>query len=71
VWWIMGCSHRTFYRVVGQQKAGDQGEGGSGSGTSMTLVTGGGNMKGEAMECDYFRGEEGEEARRLHGAGGE
>jgi hypothetical protein len=41
----------TFYRAIGQRKVGSEGEGGSGSGTSMTLVTGDGNR------------EEGKEAR--------
>jgi hypothetical protein len=63
VWWIMGCSHRTFYRAVGRWKAGNQGEGGSGGGTSMTPVAGDGNGEWEAMWYDRFhRGREGGEA---------
>jgi hypothetical protein len=59
------CSHHTFYRVIRWQKAGSQGEGGSGGGTSIALVTGDGNREGEAMGCSYFqrgRGGEGEVA---------
>jgi hypothetical protein len=52
--WTMGCSRHTFYRVIGRWKAGDQDEGGSDSGTAMTLVTGDGNGEGEVMGCDYF-----------------
>jgi hypothetical protein len=61
--WIMGCSHHTFYRVVGWWKAGSQGEGGSGGGTLMTPVMGYGNGEGEAMGCDRFQ--------RGRGGGGE
>jgi hypothetical protein len=61
-------SHRAFYRVVEQQKAGSQGDGGSGGGTSMMLVTGDENGEGRRWGVAVFRGEEGEEARRLHGA---
>jgi hypothetical protein len=59
-----GCSHRAFYRVVGQRKVGGQGEGGSGSGTSMMPVTGDGNREGRRWGAAVFKGEEGEEAPR-------
>jgi hypothetical protein len=39
VWLIMGCSRCSFYYVVARRKAGGQGQGGSGGGTSMTSVT--------------------------------
>jgi hypothetical protein len=51
---IMGCSHQAFYRAIGWWKAGIQGEGGSGGGTSMVSVTGDGNGEGEVMGCNYF-----------------
>jgi hypothetical protein len=50
----MGFSRRAFYRVVGWRKAGDQGEGGNDSGTSMALVTGDWNREGEALQCNRF-----------------
>jgi hypothetical protein len=43
--------------VVGRQKAGGLGEGGSGGGISMTLVTGDRNGEGEAMGCSRFQRE--------------
>jgi hypothetical protein len=70
VGWIIGWSHRIFYRAVGRRKAGGQGEEGSGGGTSMSLVTGDGNDEGEAMWCDRFQRGRGEETRQLHGARG-
>jgi hypothetical protein len=48
-----------------------QDEGTSGGGTLMTPVTRYGNGEGGRQWCaTIFGGEEGEEARRLHGAGG-
>jgi hypothetical protein len=49
-----GCSHCTFYRVVGRQKMGGRGEGGSSGGTSMAPVTGDGNGEEETMWCGHF-----------------
>jgi hypothetical protein len=41
---------------------GGQGEGGSGGGTSMALVTGDGNREGEVLGCSHFqRGRQGGE----------
>jgi hypothetical protein len=37
----------------------------------MMSVTGDGNREGEAMGVTAFRGEEGEEAKQLHGVSGE
>jgi hypothetical protein len=60
---IMGYSRRAFYKVVGQPKKRGQEEGGNSGGTSMTLVTGGGNGEGKAMGCGHFqRGERAERA---------
>jgi hypothetical protein len=59
-----------FYRVVEWRNAGGRGEGGSGIGTSVAPVTGDENGEREAMGCGHFRRGRGEEARRLHGAGG-
>jgi hypothetical protein len=70
VGWIIGWSHRVFYRAVGWRKAGGQGEEGSGSETSMSPVMGDGNDEGEVMWCDRFRRGRGEETRQLHGATG-
>jgi hypothetical protein len=54
------CSRRAFYRVVGRRKAGGQGEGGSGGGTSITPVTGVGNRERLVMGCSYvWRGRRG------------
>jgi hypothetical protein len=53
-----------------RRKVNVQGEGGNGGGTSMTQFMRDGNRKGEAMGVAIFRGEEGEEARRLHRARG-
>jgi hypothetical protein len=50
------CSHRAFYRVVGQRKADDQGEGGSSDGTSMVPVTGDENREGRRWGATVFRG---------------
>jgi hypothetical protein len=52
---IMGYSRRAFYKVVGQWKKRGQEEGGNNGGTSMALVTGGGNGEGKAMGCGHFR----------------
>jgi hypothetical protein len=62
-WWIMGCSHHTFYKVVGWQKVCSQGEGGNGGETSMTSVIGDENEEGKAMRCGRYR--------RGSGGGGE
>jgi hypothetical protein len=59
-----------FYWVVEWRNAGGRGEGGSGNGTSVAPVTGDGNGEGEATGCGHFWRGRGEEARRLHGAGG-
>jgi hypothetical protein len=64
--WIMG----TVYMVVGQQKLGIQGEGGSSGGTSMMPVMGDENEEGDAMECGRFWRGVGEEAKRLHSTEG-
>jgi hypothetical protein len=40
--------------LVGWRKAGDQGEGGSGGGTSMVPVMEDENGEGEAMRCGHF-----------------
>jgi hypothetical protein len=40
--------------AIGQQKSSSQGEGGSGSGTSMASITGDENEEGEAMGCSHF-----------------
>jgi hypothetical protein len=61
---------RIFYGVVGHRKVGGQGEGGSGGGTSMVLLTEDENGEGEAMGVVIFRGEEREEATQLHSAEG-
>jgi hypothetical protein len=44
-----------FYRAVGWRKAGGRGEGCGGGGTSMSLVTGDENGKGDATGCNHFR----------------
>jgi hypothetical protein len=45
--------------VVGQQKAGGQGEGGSGCGISMVPVRRDGNKEGETLGGSHFRRERG------------
>jgi hypothetical protein len=52
--WILGVLSLHLYRIVGQQKVGGQGEGGSGGGTLMVPVIGHGNEEGEAMGCGRF-----------------
>jgi hypothetical protein len=44
-----------FYMVVGRQKAGSLGEGCSGDVTSMSSITGDGNVEGEVMGCGHFQ----------------
>jgi hypothetical protein len=58
-----GCSLRAFYRVVVRWKAGGQGEGGSGGGTSMASVVRDGNGEGETIRWGHFQ--------RARGGGGE
>jgi hypothetical protein len=53
--WVVGFSHRAFYRVVGRRKASSQGEGDSSGGTSMASVMGDRNREWEVMGCGVFQ----------------
>jgi hypothetical protein len=55
VWWIMRVLSSRLYRVVGRQKADNQGEGGNDGGTLMAPVMRDRNGEGKTMGCSHFQ----------------